>query len=404
MEIDKKTAIFTVCNVAYLDKVMVLAESLYMSNNIKINVFLFDKKREIFLKDDFWKIHWVEELNVPDFEILSFKYNIIELSTSLKPWLALKLLDSYSKVIFFDPDVMVLNSIQSIIENLEEHPVIITPHYFYPKSNGFADDSKIMRFGNYNLGFFAVNSSLDSKKFLSWWSERLMLNCFDDAQFGIFTDQKWVTTAQCFFPFIHISYNPGLNIAYWNLDERSISLDENKKYIVNDDFPLIFFHFSSFNNKFPEKLSKNNFIIGNNTSSIISNLAIDYSNQLNRYSTVSHDVTYSFDYMSKGKYISPTLRRAYASVLDLFPKGHNPFNEQGVVADFAKKNHLFEAKNKKYIAEGYQGLEDHSGKMKIIFSLMRLLLRIIGPNKFMSVSRLFVYLSSYHRVPKMWKI
>jgi hypothetical protein len=403
MEFNKKTAIFTVCNVAYLNKVMVLAESLYKSNKVKTEIFLFDKKREIFVNPDYCNIYWVEELDIPNFNILSFKYNIIELSTALKPWLALKLLESNSKVIFFDPDVMVFNSVDIIFNDLENYPVIVTPHYFYPKSNGLTDDEKIMRFGSYNLGFFAVNNSLQSRSFLNWWSEKCMLNCFDDSQFGIFTDQKWVTTAQCFFPFLHVSFNPSLNVAYWNLDERTITKNKKGQYIVNNEYPLIFFHFSSFNNNFPEKLSNNNFDIGINTNSVISELGLLYSEKSNEFCYMAYDTKYSFDYMSDQRYISPTLRRAYASVLNVFPENHDPFNSKGLVADFAEKNCLFQRNNIKHSVEGYRSVGNHTKKLKIIFILMRFILRIIGPNKFMNLSRLLVYLSSYQRVPEMWK-
>ena len=272
MNIVNNNAIFTVCNVAYLNKAMVLAESLQEHSNVKLEIFVFDKKRRVEFDSHHCNLHWVEELDIPHFESLSFKYTVIELTTAFKPWLAIHLLESYSKVIFLDPDVMAFSTLDSIFHSLEEHPVILTPHYCSPKVNGLIDDEQIMRFGAYNLGFFAVDSSSESKSFLNWWSDRCLLNAFDDPQFGIFTDQKWVNIAPTFFPFIHVSYDPGSNVAFWNLDERTISVGEGEQYLVNDEYNMLFLHFSAFDGKAPEKLSKRNFFIGENESAMIAKL------------------------------------------------------------------------------------------------------------------------------------
>ena len=140
MNIVNNNAIFTVCNVAYLNKAMVLAESLHEHSNVKLEVFVFDKKRRVEFDSQHCNLHWVEELDIPHFESLSFKYTVIELTTAFKPWLALHLLESYSKVIFLDPDVMAFNTLDSIFHSLEEHPVILTPHYYSPKINGLIEN------------------------------------------------------------------------------------------------------------------------------------------------------------------------------------------------------------------------------------------------------------------------
>jgi hypothetical protein len=404
METNKKIAIFTVCNVAYLSKVMVLAESVFKFNNIKLNIFIFDKKRDVFVNTDSCILHWAEEIGIPNFKVLSFKYTIIELSTALKPWLALKLLEDNSKVVFFDPDVMVFNSLQTIFDDLNNHPVILTPHYFKPKLNGLIDDARLMRFGPYNLGFFAVDSSQKSRQFLTWWSERCFDNGFDDAQFGIFTDQKWVSIAPCFFPFLHVSNHPGCNVAYWNIDERMLSKNSDDEFYVNQDYPLLFFHFSSFDSEIPQNLAKKiQFSIGENSQSVISDLALIYNEKLSKFKNIAQDTVYTYDYMSDGKYISPTLRRAYTSLIDKLPIGHDPFDNSGIVYNFAKKNHLFQRKNTPYFVQGYRSLENKSMTIDFIFRSLRLLLHIIGPNNFMNLSRLFIYLSGYQKNPKMWK-
>ena len=48
--------------------------------------------------------------------------------------------------------------------------------------------------------------------------------------------------------------------------------------------------------------------------------------------------------MTDGKYISPTLRKAYNVCLMDFDKLDNPFCAEGKVAMFAKRNSLFQKK------------------------------------------------------------
>jgi len=396
-------SIFTVCNVTYLTKVMVLAESVYFYNGIKTDVFIFDKKRKLKLKHDYCSIHWIEDEKIPFFNQIAFKYTVIELTTALKPYIALKLLKISSKVIFFDPDIMVFSSLNDIIDKLEKHSIIMTPHYFIPKINGKIDDAKLMRFGPYNLGFFGVNNSKKSKEFLCWWSERCISDGFDDSQFGIFTDQKWISIAPTFFPSIHTIYNPGYNVAFWNIDERLITKDSRENFLVNKKYPLLFFHFSSYNLNYPEKLTTKEYLLGKNSPDIISEISQIYSKQLKKHQDIAINIMYSFDFMSDGHYISPTLRRAYAATIHLYPKNHDPFDSKGVIALFAKKNHLFQRRNKQFTVLGYNSIESNTTKIKMVFVLMRLVLRIIGPNNFMNLSRLFVYLSSYHKLNKMWR-
>ena len=392
------SGIFTVCNVAYLDKVMVLAESIFETNNLVLNVFVFDKKRYI-KTNSYCKIYWIEDLDIPDFNILSFKYTIIELTTSLKPFLSLYLLKTYSKVIFFDPDVMVFNSLSPIIYKLDFYPVILTPHNFNPKLN----DEKRMKFGIYNLGFFAVNKKIESVNFLKWWSDRCLLNAFDDAQFGIFTDQKWVDIATCYFPYIHITYNSGFNVAHWNLNERTLSINNEGQYFINKTDPLIFFHFSAFDYLNPEKISKHDYELGNNNLKDLSDFGNMYYNKILNFENLCEDKTYSYDYMSDNKYISPTLRRAYTSFISEFPKSHNAFDSNGIVASFARKNHLFQKDNSKYNIEGYLSIKNHTVKFKLIYAFLRYILFIIGPNNFMNLSKLFIFLSGYNKNKDMWK-
>ncbi|TFY92298.1 hypothetical protein DYL61_17650 [Pseudomonas nabeulensis] len=396
----EQSTIFTVCNLAYLSKALVLAESLIKFGQQKLKIYIFDRKIEIDLPNELADFYWVEEIGLENVLQYAFKYDIVEFSTSLKPWISLNLLAQYNKVVFLDPDTCVFNSLEGLWNELDTHDIILTPHYVKPHIDG---DIGMLRFGSFNLGFYAVSNTSEAHRFLQWWNERCLDHCYFETQFGLSTDQKWVSIAPCFFPTLHVSFNLGYNVAFWNSHERVLSSDGRDGYTVNGEFPLIFFHFSSFDEKNPELLSKRAFAGREEKRQDLLEVSRYYKERLSYFSFIPSNTPYAFDYMNDGKYISPTLRRAYASVMGSIPNGHDPFATDGPVYKFAKKNYLFETGGR-YKPAGFEDAQSHSGKLKAINSLLKIILFTVGPNRFMNISRLFVYLSSFRLNKKLWKL
>lgn len=402
--------IFTVCNIAYLPKALVLAESILKFNNKKLKIYLFDRKQDIDFSNIEAELFWIEDLDIPNFEKLAFKYDIVEFSTALKPYLTLTLMKNYQKVIFFDPDICTYNTVNLILNDLDLNPILLTPHYTTPISNhkkqGWNNDLGMMRFGSFNLGFYGVKNTQQGIDFLEWWSDRCMDLCFMESQFGLSTDQKWVSIAPCFFTDLKVSFNLGYNAAPWNIFERNIQKNNDGTYMVNETYPLVFFHFSNFNKTDVGYLNELSNYGENLKSSSLFELGEDYLKSQTQKEKEVKKIEYTFDYMSGGEYISPTFRRAYASVLSELPQNHDPFDSNGIVAEFAKKNRLFERKTKVESKKsiGFKNLKSNKNIIKLIYFFMKIVLRIFGPNKFNDLSRLMVYLSSYRQNRGMWKI
>ena len=76
--LNDSTAIFTVCNIAYLPKALVLAESVASQDGRRLKIYLFDRKSDFGSMPDIADIFWIEDINVPDFQQLAFIYDIIE--------------------------------------------------------------------------------------------------------------------------------------------------------------------------------------------------------------------------------------------------------------------------------------------------------------------------------------
>lgn len=400
---DNSCALFTVCSICYLSKALVLAESVYKYEGKKLIIYLADKKTYI-ADYHFCELRWLEDEEIPGFNTLSFIYDVTEFSTSVKPFLALKLLNLHSKVIFLDPDICLYKNLNVIHEKLAQFPIVLTPHYITPKSNDTDQyDLAMMRFGSFNLGFFAVSSDPEGKRFLEWWSERCIKLCYFETQFGLSTDQKWVSIAPCFFPTMHISFNLGLNMAFWNLHERTLE-KTNGSYRVNGADDLVFFHFSSFNSDNPSSISSRDHLWQKEGRADLTEICTGYANELAKYDHIYKKTKYGFDYMNNGLYISPTARRAYAAVMNDFPVDNNPFEYSGKMKQFIKKNYLVEKSNSAYKTAGLKDKSANSGKFNVIYMFLRMVLKIIGPNKFYNLSRLFVYLSSYRQNRDLWKL
>lgn len=396
--------VFTVCNLAYLPKALVLAESVLKYNNFKLKIFLIEKKIPIDLSSFPADFIWAEDIGVPNFHQLAFKYDIIEFSTCVKPYISLSLLENHENVIFLDPDTCVFNSLGPILDDLSKHSIVLTPHYTTPQTDDAAEsDVGMMRFGSFNLGFFAIRDSEQGKAFLNWWSARCIEYCYMESQFGLSTDQKWVTIAPCFFEDLYVSFNLGYNAAPWNSFERVITKDGPNGYMVNNKFPLIFFHFSNFDRNDLEYLNKRSLYEKNVRRPDLQELSEGYLKAILANTSPLASTKYGFDYMSGGEYISPTLRRAYACVQSELPKNHDPFDSKGVVGVFAKKNFLVVEGAAPYRTEGYAALQSNQFQLKVINIVMRLVLRVVGPNRFQNFSRLLVYLSSYRQNRGLWK-
>lgn len=398
-------SVFTVCNLAYLPKALVLAESVLRFNNIKLKIFLFDRKVAVDLPSSEADFIWMEDLNIPNFYQLAFKYDIIEFSTSLKPYLSLHLLTQYEKIIFLDPDTCLFHSVGPILSDLDNHSIVLTPHYTTPQTDSVAEsDVGMMRFGSFNLGFFAIRKSEQGSYFLNWWSKRCIDFSYMESQFGLSTDQKWVTIAPAFFSELYVSFHLGYNAAPWNSFERTFSKTSDGGYLVNDKFPLVFFHFSNFDRSDLEYFNKRSMYEKNVHRPDLLELGKQYEKTLMAKTTPAASVKYAFDYMSGGEYISPTLRRAYACILSELPLQHDPFDSKGVVGKFARDNFLFEKKfTTTYKQVGYSEISNNVFKFKIIYTIMRVVLRLVGPNRFYQFSRLLVYLSSYRQHRGLWK-
>ncbi|MBC7941613.1 MAG: glycosyltransferase, partial [Chitinophagaceae bacterium] len=190
----------------------------------------------------------VAQLGISQLDKMVVQYTILELNTAIKPFVFGRLFDdpSVERVVYFDPDIQLFSSGDGLLQRLDHHDVVLTPHLTAPLDDDRQpSDLTILQSGTYNLGFIALRRSPDTLKLLRWWQGKLERDCVVDIPRGLFTDQKWMDLVPGFVATTQVERHPGWNVAYWNLKHRHVERQAAPAgtWTVNGQ-PLFFFHFS----------------------------------------------------------------------------------------------------------------------------------------------------------------
>ncbi len=330
----KRSRDLTICTIVsknYLPYARVLAESFLEHNDGEVFVLLVDRVDNYFdpSKEKFTLLE-VEELRdiIPEFDSFCFKYTILELNTAVKPYLLEYLLKKHGmkKLIYFDPDIMVTESLDELSGHLDNNSMVLTPHITSPIEDEFKPgEVELLQAGTYNLGFIGLSNTDNSIEHLKWWQKRLFDGCVVAIEKGLFVDQKWMDLVPGLYGDVCILREPGYNIAYWNYHCRDVSFDDGK-FTVNEK-PVYFFHFSGFNPANIEVVSKhqNRFIL-----KTIEGMRPAF--ELYRDRVYSHGWEeikgwpYFFDRFDNGVKIPPFLRRVYLDREFGVVRYDNPFD------------------------------------------------------------------------------
>ncbi|MFN3585488.1 hypothetical protein [Phenylobacterium sp.] len=269
---------------------------------------------------------------------MSVYYEALELNTAVKPFVLRSLLaqPGVDSVTYLDPDIFVFRPLDAVRAGLAEGPVCLTPHLTRPLTTpGQPSNAEIAASGTYNLGFLSVRRDPDAARLLDWWAERCRFDCRVDPQAGIFTDQKWMEQAPAFVPGAVILTDPGLNLAYWNLEGRKLSRGADGWRV--DGGPLTFFHFSGFDPDRPLTLSKHQNRLAVERGSALADLLADYARALKANGHAEARARgYAFDRFASGRRVTPAMRRAALDAArsgESFPDGLGPATEAWMDAE-----------------------------------------------------------------------
>ena len=208
-------------------------------------------------EDEPFHVTFAHELDIPAFRHFAFRYSILELNTAVKPYFLLHLHRTLGcdRICYFDPDILVFGDLGELYEKLGSADAVLTPHLTAPiEDTAVPAEREILLSGIYNLGFLGLGFNERTLRFLDWWGRRLYRECLHDVERGLFVDQRWMDFAPAFLPRAEILRDPGYNVAYWNLVHRKLEEREDG-WRVNGE-PLRFFHFSGYDFRRPEQISK----------------------------------------------------------------------------------------------------------------------------------------------------
>ena len=206
----------------------------------------------------------VHEIGIAQLDEMVLRYSIVEFNTAVKPFYFRHLFQRLAragnfngKVCYFDPDIVIYSSLEGIERSLDTASIVLTPHILTPMPLDGAAliESTFLNYGLYNLGFCAMRWSSATEKLITWWCERLVDQCKDSVEHGLFVDQLWMNYAPVLFDDVLVTRDLTLNVAYWNLHERRLERTEGRWY-VNGKSPLVFYHFSSFQINSPDSLGR----------------------------------------------------------------------------------------------------------------------------------------------------
>lgn len=252
--------VFTLCSKNYL------AAAITLGNSIKA----VEPETEFLIGlVDEWAQNEPENLNIPhkvilatevgieNFDSFVKRYNIIELNTSVKPfYFQYFFKNNYQKVVYLDPDIMVFSPLNVIWQALDHNQIATTPHMMAPTppDGKHIDEDTLNLMGVSNFGFVGLSRGPQAEAFVNWWANKLTNRCYNATDRGLFVDQIWSNFITAYYTSYLIIKHKGCNAAYWNFHERNLT-EKNGKFYFDDD-PLVFFHFSNYNPKKPDEISR----------------------------------------------------------------------------------------------------------------------------------------------------
>ena len=296
-----------------------LGKSLLMHHTDTLfQIFVLDSKPEEIIECAGFSYLFPKDLELESFEFLQMALALDEkeFASTLRPWVIEKSLhDGASAVIYFDPNIYVLDNLAGLIRSVLESPITLTPNITQPKSleSSPPNESEILTTGIFQHGFIGVRSG--ESEFLSWWKERFNADGDSNLDREPIRNQRWLDLTPTLWD-VKILKDPALNIGYWNLARRKLTA-KNNEFLVNGN-PIKFFNFSSFNPDTPWILSGD---LGNksgiwpNRDPALSLLCDSYARAVRDQKFDSQTFSYAFGILDGGRKITPHIRESYRRLI-----------------------------------------------------------------------------------------
>jgi len=239
--ITKETIFCTIASIEYEPMVNLLVNSFFKFH---------PKSRFIIFSGDEYNLKNIRETPHLEFRKLDFGNTSGSkrlLYSRVKPSvLRILIEEGWQSVIYLDPDMLVMSSLDEVIDFVEKSSLTLTPHIVnLNEENSIENYDKILlNAGMFNAGFIGLTQSQQVLDFLRWWESRTSEHGVWLPNSDFYFDQRWLDLAPGYVERCFILRDPGVNAAYFNLSNRRIQI-ENGSHVVNGS-KLKLIHFSGF--------------------------------------------------------------------------------------------------------------------------------------------------------------
>jgi glycosyltransferase involved in cell wall biosynthesis len=255
-----RSAVCTVSSYSHLHQVLALARSIRRCWVDQPAIFValvdhLDEPRPGF--EDVGDVHFLSpaELEIPDFNWLSLKFNVGELVCACKPFaIRYVLKNGYDVAWYVDSDMLFMSDPAPMRDLARDHDVVGTPHLVsqLPEREVWTRPTMgdLAGAGVLNAGLFTVRKGEAGLRFLAEWMTMVVGGgaCLRDL--GLNQDQHTFNWAPALAQDVAVCRDKRMNVAYWNLHERPLRwahLDGGPKdQWMLDGEPICCFHFSGF--------------------------------------------------------------------------------------------------------------------------------------------------------------
>lgn len=397
-----KISICTIVSLNYFANALTLFDSVKkFHNDIDCNLLIVDKDINLKELKNTYKIYTLKDIKINKVEDLAFKYNVTEFNTAVKPFFMEYLYknNNYESVIYLDPDMMLFNKMDLLLNLLDRYSMVLTPHICEDRyKEGTLDEKSFLQTGVFNLGFIATKNDENTLNMLKWWKNRLYNECYLDGASGLAWDQKWMNFLPALFEGVYVLRNFGYNMAHWNMHERHLS-KVNNEYIINNKYKLVIYHFSQYKISNPEFIMMEpNYIVNNPKDVKLSerpdlNEIYKYyyemiiKNDYEKYSKIK----YGFNTFNNGVEILKVHRRLYGGFIGKVNFYKDPFSTEESNCFYKwllKEGYIYRGKKEKNKKNARKnGLKTSFKEINMLLNGFKLLRKLVGVKKYESLLR-----------------
>ncbi|MES2692491.1 MAG: hypothetical protein V4773_03385 [Verrucomicrobiota bacterium] len=189
-----------------------------------------------------------EEVAAGSPRLMPYYFSAFEFCNAAKPFLISHLFEKLGmeKVVYLDSDLLIADRFDRIWTALDTSAMLITPHHLTPPplTARHTNEVDVIDLGFLNGGFTAWRRGEAAHKMLAWMRERFPVYGFY-RHLGMAADQKLLPLLLAYFPQdVRVLFSPALNIAYWNAQERDVTLRDGRWWAGGER--VLFFHLSGY--------------------------------------------------------------------------------------------------------------------------------------------------------------